>query len=61
MPRLTDLERVLMERDNLTLSEAREQIAIARELIAEGDDPEQVLLEEFGLEPDHVFDLLLGL
>lgn len=58
MLRLTDLERVLMERDNLTLADARELIHIATDrVLIDGDDPEDVLQEEFGLEPDYVFDL----
>jgi hypothetical protein len=52
------LKEVLMERDGLTDMEAEGLIAEARVMVANGDDPEAVLLEEFGLEPDYVMDLL---
>lgn len=26
--------------------------------VSEGEDPEEILYDEFGLEPDYVFDLL---
>jgi hypothetical protein len=47
-----------MKRDELTYDEAIEQIAEARNMVANGADPEEILYEEFGLEPDYVFDLL---
>ncbi len=56
---MTSLKQVLMERDELTSKEADELIAEARRMILEdGEDPEEVLYEEFGLEPDYIFDLL---
>lgn len=57
MPQKTLLD-FLMRRDNLTLMEARELINDIRRRIAEGEDPEELLFEELGLEPDHIFDLL---
>ena len=33
-----------------------ELLANAREEVAEGADPEEVLVEYFGLEPDYLFD-----
>ena len=36
-------------------------IAEARACVEEGEDPEEVLEEYFGLEPDYVFDLLEGM
>ena len=47
-----------MRRDGLTEAEADELIQEAREMVAEGENPERVLRVEFGLEPDYVFDLL---
>ena len=42
-----------------TQAEAADAIAEARRRIYEdGEDPEEVLYEEFGLEPDYVFDLI---
>ena len=58
MPEMSELVRVLMRRDGLTLEEAEEQVAEARRMVAAGADPEEVLYDEFGLEPDYVFDLL---
>lgn len=55
---MTELTRILMRRDGLTLEEANEQVAEARRLVAAGADPEEVLYEELGLEPDWVMDLL---
>lgn len=52
------LKQVLMRRDKLSSDEADELIAEAKELVAAGEDPEEVLYDEFGLEPDYVFDLL---
>lgn len=51
---------VLMERDGLGREEGLELIQEARERILEGEDPEEVLAEEFGLEPDYIFDRDLG-
>lgn len=47
-----------MERDDLTLEEANELIDDARERVFNGENPEEVLMEEFNLEPDYVFYLL---
>lgn len=53
------LKQVIMRRDGLTSQEADELIESAREQIfEEGIDPEEVLLNDFGLEPDYIFDLL---
>lgn len=58
--RVTELEQVLIERDKMLLEEAREMIDEARKEIASGRDPEEILYEDFGLEPDYIFDLLEG-
>lgn len=50
---------VLMRRDGMTEDEAKGYIADAKQMIAEGADPEEILHYEFGLEPDYVFDLLM--
>ena len=52
------LFEVLMKRDRVSRAEAEEVINAARERVAAGEDPEEILLEEFGLEPDFVFDLI---
>ena len=55
---MSELKKVLMERDGMTPKEADEVIADAKERVFEGEDPEDVLAEEFGLELDYIFDLL---
>jgi hypothetical protein len=52
------LIEVLMSRDGLTEKQAQRAIDDARAMIYEGYDPEEILLDEFGLEADYVFDLL---
>ncbi len=51
---------VLMERDGYSESDARQAVQDARERVRDGEDPEEILYEEFGLEPDYVLDLLIG-
>jgi len=55
---LETLLQVLMRRDNLSRAEAQAEIDSARQRVLCGDDPEEVLAEDFGLEPDYIFDLL---
>lgn len=58
-PENETLLQVLMRRDGLSEYDAKCAIEEARDRVLEdGDDPETVLMEEFGLEPDYVFDLL---
>lgn len=52
------LKQILIRRDNLTPEEADGQIAKARELVLAGEDPEEILEDYFGLEPDYIFDLI---
>jgi hypothetical protein len=54
----SELKKVIMERDDLSSIEADQQIAEAKQRVAEGDDPEEVLLDDFGLEPDYLLDLI---
>lgn len=55
------LKQVLMRRDGMTSDEADEAIREAQEMLRESGDPEEILAEEFGLEPDYVFDLMKGI
>jgi hypothetical protein len=50
-----------MQRDNMTSDEADAAIFDAQFRVDRGDDPDEVLMEEFGLEPDYIFDLLEGM
>lgn len=61
LPPLESLKQVLMRRDGMTSSEADAAIAEARELVEAGEDPEDVLEDEFGLEPDYIWDLIEGI
>jgi hypothetical protein len=56
---MSELMQIIIERDGLTREEAAQAIAYARHLVHnEGCDPEGVLQDEFGLEPDYIFDLI---
>ena len=57
MPQET-LKQVLMRRDGLSAAEADELIEEARERVLEGEDPEEILHDYFGLEPDYIWDLI---
>lgn len=54
----SELKVVIMRRDGLTSDEADDLIEEAREEVMEGADPEDVLQNTFGLEPDFIFDLI---
>lgn len=58
MSDLESIEDILMRRDGLSLEDAQIQIEIARGLIILGEDPEDVLREELGLEPDYIYQLI---
>lgn len=59
---VTELALTLMRRDGLSEAEALEMEQEAREAIQEalmnGDDPEEVLMDMCGLEPDYIMELL---
>lgn len=57
---LETIKQVLMRRDNMSAKDANELIRIGRQMVEDGEDPEDVLMDEFGLELDYAFDLLLG-
>lgn len=56
--RQNSIIKILMNRDNLTLAEAQAQLEEARRDVRNGDDPEEVLEDRFGLEPDYIYDLI---
>ena len=58
MAKITELERVLMERDGLTREEAAQRRRELMEMVWNGENPEEVLEYEEGLEPDYIFDIL---
>jgi len=55
---MESLKQVLMRRDNMTEDEAVQLINEGKKEVEEGNDPEEVLFDLFGLEPDYIFDLL---
>ena len=53
------LVNILMTRDGLSKEEATEIVDTIKERVFEyGEDPEELLLDELGLEPDHVLELV---
>lgn len=54
---MTELMKVLMERDELSMAEAAERIKELKQQVANGEDPEDVLYD-IELEPDYSLDLL---
>lgn len=62
-PKVTDhlerIEDIIMRRDHISYDEATELVQEARRRVQLfGEDPEEILHDEFGLEPDFVFQLL---
>ena len=55
---MESLIEVLMRRDELTKDEAVALIEDAKQQVRDGGDPEEILQDEFGLEPDYFFDLI---
>lgn len=55
---MNKIVEILMRRDNMSLVEANKALRDARAMVNEGYDPEEVLHDEFGLEPDYIFDLI---
>ena len=55
---MTTIETTLMQRDGYTREEASEALREARKRVFEGENPEEILYEDFGLEPDYIFDLI---
>lgn len=54
---MTELKRVLMERDGLSDSQADADISEMMQRVADGENPEDILYE-VGLEPDYIFDII---
>ncbi|MHB8483705.1 MAG: hypothetical protein ACYDBV_13410 [Nitrospiria bacterium] len=54
---MDSLTQTLIDRDELTEEQARQQVQDMVHRVLNGEDPEEVLYE-IGLEPDYVIDLL---
>lgn len=57
MPR-TKIEQILIDRDQCTPEEAAELLRLARYKVLEGYEPEWVLEDFLGLEPDYAMELI---
>lgn len=54
----TEFEQVLMDRDGLSAYDASTELAQARRRVGNGENPEDILREEYGLEPDYIMDII---
>ena len=52
------LEEVLMDRDGLTLDEAKDRVKAARRNLEDYTDVADFMEDEFGLEPDYFIDVI---
>jgi len=55
---MSELKRILIERDGLSDQEANELIADAKLRVLEGENAEEILEYDFGVEPDYIFDIM---
>lgn len=53
---MTELERILIERDGISLAEAKELIAECREALENGDT--EAMQNILGVEDDYIFDVI---
>lgn len=55
---MSELKRILIERDGLSDQEANELIINAKLRVLEGENAEEILEYDFGVEPDYIFDIM---
>jgi len=55
---MMNLKQTIMQRDGLCETDWDDLIESAREEFVAGIDPEDILHDLFGLEPDYIFDLM---
>lgn len=57
---MNKIVKILMERDSMGKEEAEELVNETREevLAAESLDADEIIMNNLGLEPDYIFDLL---
>jgi hypothetical protein len=55
---MSEIVKILMERDKFTLEEAEEELKQLKQRVLEGENPEELLADELGLEPDYIEELL---
>ena len=51
------IKEILIRRDKMSPEDADELIEEMKEQVIRGADPEQVLIDEVGLEPDYIWEL----
>ena len=56
--KLETLKQILMRRDGMSAAQAQEMIDEAKQSVRMGADPEELLHDDFGLEPDYLWELL---
>lgn len=49
---------ILMNRDGMSREDATELLQSCREAVKEGDNPEEILEIDLGLEPDYILALI---
>jgi hypothetical protein len=54
---MTEIEKILIQRDGMTEGEARETLEGMRERVQDWENPEEVLMG-YGLEVDYLMELL---
>lgn len=55
---MNPIVKILIERDGMSRKEAESMLFAAQFRVYKGEDPEEILESEFGLEPDYVLDLM---
>ena len=53
-----NLKKVLMQRDNMSGLQADQEIKELKSRVFNGENPEQILFDEYRLEPDYICDLI---
>lgn len=54
--------QIIMRREGISFEDAKEMVIDCKNAILEGielgEDPEEIIAQELGLEPDYLFDLI---
>jgi hypothetical protein len=53
-----NLKKVLMQRDGMSGVQADQEIKELRSRVFNGENPEEILFNEYRLEPDYIWDLI---
>lgn len=57
---MANVIKILMERDGISRSEAKELVDETRELLLSSDpwEADEIMADQLGLEPDYIMDIL---